>query len=215
MYKSRVLRTWLAKKYLFPLFKELGFKPEQLVIFRVGFAMLTGFSILFLNHPYSMALLTIYQFVFLLDYIDGDLAKHYKNFSLKWNLFDRTAHYLISAFFLFVITASYSFRTQNDLFLNIGIGGSIFLILAMIVEYKWVIEGDRNSLDGLRDTPDKMGILSPVYTFLQIDGSFTFFYFFVILDLIPLTIIFFTTIHLLIFLKKLFILKIKWQMKKK
>jgi phosphatidylglycerophosphate synthase len=199
MYKSKLLRTWLARGHLLPLFKKLGIRPEPLVVFRIVFAIASGFSIMLLDWKYSIIVLTVYQFVFLLDYIDGELAKHFKAFSLRWNLLDRIAHYVVSAFFLFAVTLRFA---EKGPVLWIGLLGSSFILLNLAIEQFGLMK-KRVRLDNLRGQPEEQGMASPIYSFLPIDGPFTIFYILFLARLYYPLVVFYGLLYTITLIKKI------------
>ena len=201
MYKSRILRGF-ANKLLLPVFKKMGLRPESLVIFRIFFALLTIFAIIKLDFIAAAILLTIYQFVFLVDYVDGALARHYGIFSVRWNVFDRAAHYIVSALFLLAVTLSVE---KSGLIFNIGVLGSSFILLNLLIEQAWMLK-KKVVLDDLRGKPDEQGVVAPIYSFLPIDGSFTFFYFLFLFKAFTTILIFFSLLYFATFIKKIFTL---------
>ncbi len=201
MYKSRLLRG-IAKRHLLPLCKRLGIMPESLVLFRIAFALFAAFSIIFFDFKVAIIVLFIYQIVFLVDYIDGELAKYYKSFSIKWNIFDRGAHYVVSMLFLLAVTLNYSSNTIN---LVLGFLGSGLIIANLVAEQIW-LRNKGISLDRLRSPTEKQGILSPIYSFLPIDGPFTIFFFLFMFKFFSILIVFYSVLYLATLINKIFIL---------
>ncbi len=201
MYKSKLLRG-VTKRYLLPVCKKLGILPESLVLFRIAFAIFTAFSIAFFNFKIAVVVLFIYQIVFLVDYIDGELAKYYKSFSIKWNIFDRGAHYVVSMLFLLAAVLTYSTSSIN---LILGLLGSGLIIVNLIAEQIW-LRNKGISLDKLRGPTEKQGILSPIYSFLPIDGPFTIFFFLFVFKFFSILIVFYSLLYLATLINKIFIL---------
>ena len=211
MYKTKFLRK-LMKRTLLEYLKNTLVKPQHLLLFRFVFAIVTGIILFFGNYLYSVIFLTTYQFVFLLDYVDGPLARYRKQYSLKWSKFDRIAHYLISILFFLGISVSYFGESSSYLFLSLGLIGSSAIMLTLILELIWLRKFI--SFKKLRDIHKDKWLFSPIYSFLPIDGPFTLFYFFVLFNVLPFAIIFLSVLYLLILVKKIFIL-LKWKVRRK
>ena len=94
--------------------------PLYLMWIRIIFAFITIIVLFQGNWFYSIFIFTLYQFVFLLDYVDGPLAKKKKVFNIKYQQIDRQAHNIISFLLLLGITIGFT----TGWFLYIGIFGS-------------------------------------------------------------------------------------------
>lgn len=215
MYKTKFLR-WVADVILFNLLKDFKLiKPYHLLLFRVSFAIITALSFFTNNLLLILSFLTVYQFVFLLDYVDGSIARYRKQFSPKWRRVDRTSHYLISTLFLLGISY-YSFSINYDFpFLVIGLIGSISIFFTFIIDSIWL--SSRISFDKFVEIHNRRGVISIVYSFLPVDGSFTIFYFSILASLIfpyvlNISIIFLSSLYLLTLFKKTYNLLI-WKKK--
>ena len=211
MIKTKLLRS-ISEKTLFPLLKDSFIQPYHLLLFRISFAVLTGLALFLGDYFLTFIYLTAYQFVFLLDYVDGKIARYRNIFSEKWRRVDRTAHYLISSLFLLGITYSYFELSGNLFFLISGLIGSLSIILTLAIDS--LILHKHLSFEKLKNVQDKRGVFKNFYSFLPIDGSFTIFYFLVIFRLENIAIIFLTVMYLLVLIKKSVTLS-RWRKKKK
>jgi phosphatidylglycerophosphate synthase len=210
VYKTKLLR-YISEKTLLPLFWTLKIKPSYLVLFRVFFGILTAGTLFQGRTIISLVFISIYQIVFLLDYVDGKIARKRNEFSSKWRRFDRSAHYFIS--FLFLLGISYGLFMEigkMDVFL-IGIVGSLSILLTFLIDTLWLQSGI--NFENLKKIHDKKSIVTPIYSFLTIDGAFTLFYWFYLLNIIKFSIIFFSILKFLILIKKIYGF-IKWKRKK-
>jgi len=200
-----------TKKILLPIFVKFNVNPKFLLVFRIIFAFVTGVS-LFFNNYISSVFLIIYQFVFLLDYVDGPLARAKGQFSSKLNKVDRIAHSLTTFLFLLAITYAYFLPNMDLPILVAGLLGSLFVLSSAMLEVLWMNRG--LSFERLKEMHKVSGSRNFLfYNFLRIDGPFTLFFFLVILNLNMVAIILFSAIHFLIFIKKVYNLA-KWRKKK-
>ncbi len=209
MHKTKFLR-YVTEKILFNFLKDSKVKPLHLLFARILFAIITGVVLLFGNYLYAIIFLTIYQFIFLFDYVDGKLARYRKEFSLKWRKIDRALHYLTSALFLLAITIPYYLKSNEILIFLIGLCGFLSIIATFLVDTLNLRDMD---FDKMKIVHSKKGLFRHFYSFLAIDGSFTFFFFLVIFNQIKIAIIFLSVLNLLILIKKINMF-IKWKKKK-
>jgi hypothetical protein len=208
--KTKYLRKFM-RKTVFEFLKKTKIKPRHLLIFRIFFALLTIIIIFLGNYFYIVIFLTIYQFVFLLDYVDGALARYRKEFSKKWRRVDRTSHYIISFLFLFALNYFLYTNIPNVPIFIIGTVGSISILLTFSVDAIWL--NKFISFEKMKKIHDKRGFFSGFYSFLPIDGPFTLFFFFIIFKLFKIAIIILSLMYFAILIKKIFI-SLRWLIKK-
>jgi phosphatidylglycerophosphate synthase len=190
--KEIILRK-LADKIL-PLFKKAGIPAESLTLFRIMFAVITAVVIVLGNFWYALAFLSIYQVIFILDYIDGKLARYQKRFSILWLRVDRVSHYAIALlFFSAVLLSNLTKLTSYSSY--IGLFGVLILSILTIIELF-----SKNFVPSSKKDYTKH---YPLYSFIGIDNPFSLFYFFFIFSLAAVNIYFYTFIYLIILLKKL------------
>tara|TARA_Y100000034_G_C6884961_1_gene406167 strand:+ start:1318 stop:1953 length:636 start_codon:yes stop_codon:yes gene_type:complete len=207
MEESHYLRD-LMQKTLLEYLKKTNIKPQSLLFFRIFFALLTGVVLFMGEYVLSLIFLTIYQFVFLLDYVDGPLARFRNEFSPKLNKVDRLAHSLTTFLFLLAITTSYYFSSSNIFLLGVGLVGSFSVLSNLLLEVFWT--NNRGiSLKELKKLHKVKKRNFLFYNFFRIDGPFTLFFFLVIFNFLVITIWLFGIMQFLIFLKKIYTL-IKW-----
>ncbi|MGV8142519.1 MAG: CDP-alcohol phosphatidyltransferase family protein [Candidatus Pacearchaeota archaeon] len=192
-----------SKKFLLPLFIKLNVPSKFLLFFRIFFAFVTG-VLLFFDNALSLIFLIAYQFVFLVDYVDGPLARLRKEFSPKLNRVDRVAHSLTSALFLLAVTVALFLRIDNLYFLAIGLVGVFSIISSVLLEWFWTAK-EGISLKELKErhkiSTNKQFLF---YNFIRIDGPFTLFFFLKILNLDLYLLIFFGILNFLILGKKVY-----------
>ena len=210
--KSRYLRGIMRTKALEYL-KKTDISPEFLTSFRIAFSMLTGIFLFLGNYWISALVLTLYQFVLLLDYVDGPLARYKNIFSLGWQKTDMVFHYISPILFMSAINLSYFLKVHNLNIFLIGITGSLAIFLALI--YELSLYNKRNVNISKKKRAELYGYkggITKIYSFFGIDSPFSLFYFFIILNMVWFTILFFSVLRVLIFIKKvlLFFLNLKW-----
>ena len=181
-----IKEIWLRKfseKFL-PFFKKISIPAEILVIFRMVFAIITAIVISFGGYFNSILFLTVYQFVFLFDYIDGKLARYQKRFSLSWLRADRIFHYFIS--FTFLFSLAYSTKNSSLVILAAITGFSFFIkgFFDTIENYKRPVRSSRKKIDS---------VLWPMI----IESPFSIFFFGVILNLKEATVIIYSVFYLI------------------
>jgi len=183
-----------AKKLL-PFFVRNNICPEFLVLFRFIFGFITAFSFFFLKYPFYVIFLVLYQFVLILDYVDGDLARVQGKFSLTWAKVDFVFHYILSFSFLLALLIKYFFNYGTNTIFFICFGGvSLIIVIIFISTYTH----NRIGLKGRRYN----GSLRPIYSFIAMEHSFNLFFFLMIFNFWELTLFFYSLIYILIFLVK-------------
>lgn len=178
-------------------FKKSKIPAELLTLFRIVFAFIVAYVLFKNNYLYSIIFITIYQFVLLLDYIDGKLARHQKRFSISWIKFDFIFHYIVSFTFLIVITISNYLANSIIWIFYTGLIGSTLILVAGLfgsLKFKEIRMQRKGTYKGR---------LSWLYSFIGIENPFSLFYFLVIFNLINALIVIYTFLYLLIFLRKL------------
>ena len=215
MYKTKYLREFMQGP-VFNYLKKTNVSPEFLTLFRIIFAFITGIILFFGNYWLSLIFLTLAQFVFMIDYVDGPLARYRKRFSTVWQKADRVMHYVISALFLFAITISYFIKTENYVMLTVGIIGFLAIIYTLLLNILWYgkLGFPLTQEDKEKSKRENTGILTKFYSFLGIDIPFSLFFIFFIFNLISISIVFFSLLKTVIFINKIFYLR-KWQKPKK
>lgn len=189
---------WLRGKaeLLLPLCKKVDIPAEFLTIFRILFGLITGLIFMLNNYILSIAFLTAYQFISVLDYIDGKLARYQKRFSVTWVKIDRFFHYFISLSFILTLSIAYSISTKNIYILYTGVICSFFIVASSIIS---AFQFKESQIENPRSNGKFLG----VYSYIGIDNPFSLFYFLIILNLIPLTIIFYTVLYLFVLIRKI------------
>jgi hypothetical protein len=209
--KTRYLRR-LMEKTVLKFLKKTKIKSQSLLLFRIFFSIITIITIFIGDYIYIAIFLTTYQFVFLLDYVDGALARYRGKFSPKWRRVDRTSHYLISFLFLFALNYTLFLKQFDLATFVIGLIGSSSILLTFFIDTLWL--NKFISFDKMKEIHDKRGFFSGFYSFLPIDGPFTFFFFLVIFKLFKIAVIFLSLMYLAIFIKKIFF-SLRWLIKKR
>lgn len=181
--------------------------PQGLLIIRFIFAIITAFFIFRGRYFEAVLFLSIYQFVFLFDYVDGKLARITGKFSPKWRRVDRTFHYLTSTLFLVTLTISYYNRFGDSLSLIFGLIGGFSILATFLVDSIWL---KNIKFEKLVEIHREKNFFSGFYSFLTIDGSLTLFFFFVVFKLDYIAILLFSIEYFLILIRKLINL-VKWK----
>ncbi|MEM3405615.1 MAG: CDP-alcohol phosphatidyltransferase family protein [Candidatus Pacearchaeota archaeon] len=194
--KERFLRKITER--ILPLFKKLNIPSEILTLFRIIFAIYVSIILLLGNRILSIISLTIYQFIFLLDYIDGKLARYQRRFSLRWVKIDILSHYIISSFFILSISLSYFIKTKNFILLYSGLFCFLLILSSFFIE---LINFKKIRLNNKQNKNNRTSF--PFYSFFGIDNPFNIFYFLVLLNLISFLIIFYTILYILLLLIKI------------
>lgn len=190
----------LVRGILLPIFKILNVQAETLFYFRIFFAFATIWFLAFMN-DIGIVLFVIYQFVFMLDYVDGRLADLQHRFNKKYAKADRYLHMIISGLFLMAISFLF-YKSSGDLgrTARISIAGLGILSSACVL-CKPLQEADQPLAEVKRDSLVK-GKNFLWYNFLRIDGTFTLFFFLVLFKLYFWTIIIYAPIQLIIMVRK-------------
>jgi len=192
--KERWLRKQAEK--LLPFLKKFHFAAEFLTIFRMVFAVVTALIFLYDRYLLTLIFFTAYQFVLLLDYVDGPLARYQKRFSVKWAKADRLFHYFISLTFILTLSIGYFLNQGNKYILYIGIAGAVF---AFISNFFSISQFKESQIDN----PRSNGRFSRIYSYIGIDNPFSVFYFLIILNLISIAISAYSFLYLIMLLNKI------------
>lgn len=196
-----------ATTTLLPYFEKANVSPRFLLFFRIFFAFITGLAIILGNWVVAVIFLTIYQFVFILDYIDGPLARRKGEFSPFLNKFDRIAHALTSAFFLMGITLMF----QENWTVYVGIAGVLSILASIVIDTFWIKTA---GLAEVKKVHKVKGKFFGLYNLLRIDGSFTLFYFLFLMRLFEIDLYALSILNILMLSKKAYNFII-WKSKKK
>ena len=193
-----IKEKWLRKKAgkILPFLKRVKIPVEFLTLFRIISGFIVAILIFFGNYFLTIISLTIYQFILLLDYVDGDVARYQKRYSLKWVKGDYFFHYVVSFLFLLAITLSYLSKMGFGFISWIGIFGVITAGINCFFGMK-KFHVVRIKGEGYK------GIFSPIYSLLSSENPFSIFYFLMLFNLIPITIVFYSLLNVLLILKKL------------
>ncbi|MDO8623479.1 MAG: methyltransferase domain-containing protein [archaeon] len=183
-FKERFFRN-LTKNWS-NLFFKTGIPAEFLTVFRFLFGILTAFFLLKGNYFYSIAFLLIYQFVFLLDYVDGELARKQRRFSIKWLYIDRIFHYITTILFL----TSLAILTKNMTWILWAFFSSLAFSLTGIID-------TRNSDKRLgKDVKErKIDKYENITGLLLIESPFSLFFFLVLFKLNIIAIILYSSFY--------------------
>jgi len=194
---------YLRKKSLqliYPIILKSNASSESLFFFRIIFGLLVGCILFFGNYLYSAIAISLFQFVMLLDYIDGTLARNKGRFSHKFLLLDRYFHYFISAFFLLAV----AFSIHNFTFLIVGSIGSLFIILTALIENLYL----KDKLKEVRQQK-RQSKFQNLRDFLIIDSPFSIFFFLIVLNQLTLIILLFSFVKFVLLVKKIKMIKDK------
>ena len=102
MAKEDKLRSFV--KPLIGFCEKRNISPEFLTISRILFGILVAYTLLKGNYLPSLIFISLYQFVLLLDYVDGPLAKKQKKYKLNWVYLDYMTHLVLSTLFLLAVS---------------------------------------------------------------------------------------------------------------
>jgi phosphatidylglycerophosphate synthase len=175
-------------------FDKIGISAEGLTIFRVLFGLAAIY--LFYSGTYLAYILFLlaYQLVFLVDYVDGRLARLQKRFSFKWLYFDRIAHYVITFLFLLVLNLKY----PNIILLYVS------LISVLVFSFIGVYDTFRNYKHSAALTPGSLR--ETAFGFFIIEAPFSLFFFGVLFRLYGLTLLLYSIFYTLAVIYKLIII---------
>ena len=176
--------------------KKHNVSPEFLMILRLTVAIITGIVLFSGNYLLSAIFITLCQFTFLLDYIDGPLARYQKCFSIKLNIIDRKYHYIIPALFLAAITCVSFFKYNNLIATVFGCLGIVSILLTLFIESKYLNAESFNKIKHLKTK------YQGLHTFFGIDLPFSLFFILIITNQIVFATIFFGVLRTLMFIRR-------------
>jgi phosphatidylglycerophosphate synthase len=178
--KERFLRK-LAKP-LENIFYNLGIPPSFLVIVRFLFAIVTLYVIVFAPLFVSFLFVLLYQFLFLFDYVDGNLARRRKEFKESWNYFDFFMHYVFSILFISAISLRIFFDNGNIFFMVLGFFAGFILLLNSLSTKDYFFLIRHNKLFPRKEGKKRGFLIRTVHSFTRIEEPFGFLFIFVTLQ---------------------------------
>lgn len=171
----------------YKLFFKMNIPAELLTLFRFAFAILVSFFILKGDYKIYILLLFFYQFVFLLDYVDGTLAKKQNRFSLKWVYLDRIFHYLTIILFLTGI----SILTENLPLIFFAFFSSTSFFIVGLIDTK-----NSDIRFGKVKSKKTFKMYRIVNDLFVLESPFSLFFFLVLFRLNKTTIVLYSTFYL-------------------
>lgn len=195
--KERFLRE-LAKP-LVNIFYNFGISASFLVIFRLLFATITLYTIVFSPLLISFLFVFLYQFLFLLDYVDGSLARKREEFRENWNYLDFTMHYIFSVLFISAISLRIFLNSGDILFMIVGFSSAHLLLLNSLStkDYFFLIRHKKLLIE--KANKKRNFVIRTLYSFTRIEEPFGFLFIFVALQFLFYPTINFYVIFVLIY----------------
>ena len=198
-------KEYFVRKIAEPLisfFKNTNVSAEELTLFRILFGLFTAFILFFGVYIFSFLMVLTYQFILLLDYVDGSIAKYRGTFKINWVYLDLIMHIILSFLFLFAITISYYLKTHSLFFLLVGFMVCSFLLFNNIFNKK-------SALDMWKDAQKnpvkyKKRNFSSLMVFIKIEKSFGLFFILIMLNLYQILIITYAIIYFLASVNKFY-----------
>lgn len=166
---------------LLEFLKKTKVTAEELTLFRVLFGVFTAIVILEGIYLYTLITITAYQFVMLLDYVDGSLARHRKTFKKSWVYFDLVTHLILAVLFLVAVTVSYYFETYSVPFLILGLFSAILFLFNNVFNKQ--SDFDRRA-DAIKNPQNwKKPKFAQLISFLKLEKPFGLFFILMVLNL--------------------------------
>lgn len=192
MYDEKYFIRRLVKP-LIEFFKKTSISAEELTLFRIFFGFFTFLSILFGSYLQSLVVVFLYQFILLLDYIDGSIARYRNNFKISWVYVDLIGHIVLSFLFIISITFSYYFKTSSNLFLFFGcLTGILFLFNNIFSKKSHLDKWKEIHKNPKRNKEEKFSNLK---VFVKIEKPFGLFFILIMLNLCAFIIIFYFILY--------------------
>jgi len=175
--------------------KKTNVSAEELTLFRIFFGLFTALILFSGVYVYSLIIISFYQLVMLLDYIDGPLARYRKTFKISWVYLDLMTHLILAVLFLSAVILSYYFEKNSLFFLILGFIMIILFLLNNIFNKKSPLDRWTN----IKKYPHnwKNNWISPIISWAKIERPFNLFFIFIILNQKKLLISFYFLIYLL------------------
>jgi len=192
MAKEDKLRSFA--KPLISFCEKRNISPEFLTIFRILFGILVAYTLLRGNYIPSLILILIYQFVLLLDYVDGPLAKKQKKYKLNWVYLDHMTHLVLSTFFLLAVSFAYFNFTLNLTFLVLGCLAAVLFLFNNSLDKKAFLAIRFNKTKKQTNSKNQNSFLKSL---IKIEEPFSLFFFLIVLDLRGLLILIYTLAFLI------------------
>ena len=188
-FKEKFLRNLVKNWPAF--FNKKKIKSEYLTIFRITFGILTALVLAQGQLIFSIFFLFLYQIVLLLDYVDGELARLQKRFSIRWLHIDRIFHYIVTS--LLFVGLAYS--SHNNYYISISLISVLAFLIVGLVDTK-------NTDARLGKIKQKKSKLKDLASFLIIESPFSLFFFLIIFNFVKTTIIIYSLFYFFGFLYK-------------
>ena len=197
--KEKKLRELV--KPVINLLKKTNIRAEELTLFRVLSGIIVAFFLFSGIYTYSLVAILIYQFILLLDYVDGPIARFRNEYKIKWFYFDYMTHYILAVLFLLAITFSVYYSSESILMLILGFSASLALLFTSIFDKKAFFAVRFNKLFHKKE---KTGLFSEIKSFIKIEAPFSLFFFLIVFDLKQVLIVTYFVIYIVGMFYKLF-----------
>tara|TARA_Y100000310_G_scaffold204358_1_gene204617 strand:- start:5824 stop:6480 length:657 start_codon:yes stop_codon:yes gene_type:complete len=178
--KERFLRK-LAQP-LEDIFYNLGIPASLLMTFRFLFAIIVIYTIVLAPLLISFLFVLSYQFLFLLDYVDGNLARRRKEFKESLNYLDFFMHYVFSILFISAISLRIFLDSGNVLFMVLGFFAGILLLLNSLSTKDYFLLIRHGKLSSKKEDKESKFFIRTLHSFTRIEEPFGFLFIFVILQ---------------------------------
>jgi len=189
--KEKALRK--LSENAFYLLKKTRISAEFLTILRLVLAFLTAI-ILFRGEYVSSAIsFTAYQFILLLDYIDGPIAHYQKNYKINWVYLDHQTHIILTVLFLTAVNVSYFNFSGNIDILMLGLVGAFAVLFNSTFSRQAFLASRFNIIK--KSPPSRTSeLISAVF---KIEEPISLFFVFIVLDLRVVLIIVYSAVYIL------------------
>lgn len=181
--------------------KKTKVTAEALTLFRIVAGIVVALILFAGDYTAVLIAIIIYQFILILDYVDGPLARYRKNFKVSWVYLDHMTHIMLSFLFLLAITASYYLQTGISLFLALGFVAITSLLFTNIFNLKAFLATRFNKVKKSKsEESTAYKIFSSIF---KIEEPFSLFFFLIILDLRGILISLYALVYVLAMFYKL------------
>jgi phosphatidylglycerophosphate synthase len=201
MYDNKYFTRRLVSP-LINFFKKTNISAEELTLFRIFFGVFTALIISIGTYFQYFLITLLYQFVLLLDYVDGSIAREKGTFKIRWVYLDLVGHIVLSFLFILAITLSYYFRTGDIFFLTIGCFTGVLFLFNNILNKKSHLDMWKEVHKNAKKY-ERKGIFS-LAPIIKIERPFGIFFVFVLLNLNMILIPLYFIIYLFVTINKFF-----------
>lgn len=168
---------------LIDVFYKMNISAQFLTIFRLVFGLITIYFVAFGQKYSPLLFVLIYQFVMLLDFVDGGVARKKEDFRENWSYLDFFTHYILSILMISAISVRIFWDSGDFNFMLLGFFAGFLLLLNSLAKKEYYLLTKKGFLSQESKTPKEHNLLiRTIYSFIRVEEPFGFVFIFVVLQ---------------------------------